>query len=156
MLLGLRCLAGVHWVLHPVSGCSHRGCDCSLDDSVVVLFDSTCLFLRRRSCVFFLSSCSARGRLLLSLFWCCFCASSCGACGFPRRVLLQVTLRGFRYLSGSSCLSCSCGGAMLLVLRCLGFVAWFSTWCRALPAGGAAYPAAGYPWGLLPFLTPSA
>ena len=36
-------LAGVHWVLHPVSGCSHRGCDCSLDDSVVVLFDSTCL-----------------------------------------------------------------------------------------------------------------
>ena len=36
-------LAGVHWVLHPVSGSSHRGCDCSLDDSVVVLFDSTCL-----------------------------------------------------------------------------------------------------------------
>ena len=36
-------LAGVHWVLHPVSGCSHRGCDCSLDDSVVVLFDSSCL-----------------------------------------------------------------------------------------------------------------
>ena len=32
-------LAGVHWVLHPVSGCSHRGCDCPLDDSVVVLFD---------------------------------------------------------------------------------------------------------------------
>ena len=36
-------LAGVHWDLHPVSGCSHRGCDCSLDDSVVVLFGSTCL-----------------------------------------------------------------------------------------------------------------
>ena len=36
-------LAGVHWVLPPVSGGSHRGCDCSLDDSVVVLFDSTCL-----------------------------------------------------------------------------------------------------------------
>ena len=71
-------------------------------------------FLRRRSCVFFLSSCSAWGRLLLSLFWCCFCASSCGACGFPRRVLLQVTLKGFRNLSGSSCLSCSCGGALLL------------------------------------------
>ena len=48
---------------------------------------------------------------------------------------------------------------MLLCLRCLGCVAWFSTWCRALPPGpavGAAYPAAGYPWGLLPFLTPSA
>ena len=36
-------LAGLHWVLHPVSGGSHRGCDYSLDDSVVVLFDSTCL-----------------------------------------------------------------------------------------------------------------
>ena len=37
-------LAGVHWVLHPVSGGSHRGCDCSLDDSVVDFFDSTCLW----------------------------------------------------------------------------------------------------------------
>ena len=73
-------------------------------------------FLRRRSCVFFLSSCSAWGRLLLSLFWCCFCASSCG---FLRRVLPQVTLRGFCNLSGSSCLSCSCGGALLLGWRCL-------------------------------------
>ena len=36
-------LARVHWVLHPVSGCSHRRCDCPLDDSVLVLFDSTCL-----------------------------------------------------------------------------------------------------------------
>ena len=39
-------------------------------------------FLRRRSCVFFLSSCLVWGRLLLSLFWCGFCASSWGACGF--------------------------------------------------------------------------
>ena len=56
----------------------------------------------------------------------------------------------------ASCLSCSCSGALLLGLRCLGCVAWFSTWCRALPPGpavGAASPAAGYPWGLLPFLT---
>ena len=44
--------------------------------------------------------------------WCCFCASSCGTCGFPQRVLPQVTLRVLRGLSGSSCLSCSCGGAM--------------------------------------------
>ena len=36
-------LAGVSWVLHPVSGSSHRGCDCSLGDSIVVLFGSTCL-----------------------------------------------------------------------------------------------------------------
>ena len=51
-------------------------------------------FLRRRSCVFFLSSCSVWGRLLLSLFWCGFCASSWGACGFPRRVLPLVALSG--------------------------------------------------------------
>ena len=38
-----------------------------------------------------------------------FCASSCG---FPRRILPQVPLRGLRTLSGSRCLSCSCGGAM--------------------------------------------
>ena len=112
------------------------------------------IFLRRRSCVFFLSSCSAWGRLLLSLFWCCFCASSCGACGFPQRVLSQVTLRGFRNLSGSSCLSCSCGGALLLGLRGLWCAAWFSTLCRALPPGPAvcaAYPAAGCPWGFSAF-----
>ena len=35
--------AGVRWVLHPVSGSSHRGCANSLGDSVVVLFGSTCL-----------------------------------------------------------------------------------------------------------------
>ena len=34
------------------------------------------VLLRRRSCVFFLSSCWVWGRLLLSLFWCGFCASS--------------------------------------------------------------------------------
>ena len=51
-------------------------------------------FLRRRSGVFFLSSCWMRGRLLLSLFWCGFCASSWGACGFSRRVLRLVTLVG--------------------------------------------------------------
>ena len=126
-------------------------------------------FLGRRSCVFFLSSCSARGRLLLSLLlgfasvplpaapavfrgvscrrlplggyspygssylFCSGCramsvgfavswvrrlvfnlvpCSSSGACGFPQHVLPQVTLRGLRNLSGSGCLSCSCGGTM--------------------------------------------
>ena len=111
-------------------------------------------FLRRRSCAFFLSSCSAWGRLLLSLFWCGLCASSWGACGFPRRVLPQVTFRGFRNLSGSSCLSYSCGGALLLGWQCLWCVAWFSTLCRALlpgPAVCAAYPAASYPWGFSDF-----
>ena len=81
------------------------------------------------------------------------CASSCGAGGFPRHVLLQVTLRGFRNLSGSR---------PVLLLQwsfVVGFAvswcaAWFSTLCRALPPGpavGAAYPAAGYPWGFSAF-----
>ena len=36
-------LAGVHWVLHPVSGSSHGGCDCSSGGSVVVPFGSSFL-----------------------------------------------------------------------------------------------------------------
>ena len=51
-------------------------------------------FLRQRSCVFFLSSCSVWGRLLLSLFWCGFCASSWGACSFPRRVCRWLPFAG--------------------------------------------------------------
>ena len=111
------------------------------------------LFLRRRSCVFFLSSCSAWGRLLLSLFWCGFWTSSWGACGFRRRILPQVTLRGFRNLSGSSCLSCSCGGALLLGWRSLVRRLVFCL-CHALPPGPAvcaAYPTAGCPWGFSDF-----
>ena len=38
-----QCFSCTGWVLHPVSGSSHRGCDCSLGVSVVVLFGSTCL-----------------------------------------------------------------------------------------------------------------
>ena len=60
-------LAGVRWVLHPVSGCSHRGCDYSLDDSVVVLFDS---YLPLGLCLLFC-------RLLLRF------STSVGAVRFP-------------------------------------------------------------------------
>ena len=130
------------------------GFSCGPPSLVVPVCVCVGFLLRGRSCVFFLSSCSAWGILLLSLFWCCFCASSWGACDFPRRVLLQVTLRGFCNLSGSSCLSCSCGGALLLGWRCLWCAAWFSTLCRALPPGPtvcAAYPAAGCPWGFSDF-----
>ena len=35
--------AGVRWVLHPVSGSSHWGCDCSLGDSVGVPYGSPSL-----------------------------------------------------------------------------------------------------------------
>ena len=141
------------------------------------------------------------GLALVGLFWCGFCASSWGTCGFPRHVLqlvtlngfsnflapvswptpavdvcccvggvlvhhlvfylvpAQLTLSGFCYLSGSSLLAYSCGGALLLGWRCLGCVAWFSTLCRALPPGPAvcaAYPAAGSLGDFLPFLSPGA
>ena len=37
-------LAGVRWVLHPVTVSSHRGCGCSLGDSVVVPYGSPCVW----------------------------------------------------------------------------------------------------------------
>ena len=61
--------------------------------------------------------------------------------------LLLLTLSGCGNLSGSSLLVYSCGGA-LLGWRCLCYVTWFSTMCRALPLGPAAcaaFPAAGSP-----------
>ena len=51
-------LAGVHWVLHPVSGGSHRGCVSSLDDSVVVLL--TLLASRSLFCCSVVSSYGSR------------------------------------------------------------------------------------------------
>ena len=75
-----------------------------------------CGFMRvlrlRRSWVLLLSSCSAWGRCLLHLFLgfllCLFLrllwvSAACPAAGYLWRLL---------YLSGSSCLSCSCGGAL--------------------------------------------
>ena len=65
-----------------------------------------------QSWVLLLFSCSARGRCLLHLFLgfllCLFLrllrvSTACPAAGYLWRLL---------YLSGSSCLSCSCGGAM--------------------------------------------
>ena len=72
------------------------------------------------------------------------CASSCGACGFPRRVLPQVALRGLRNLSGSRCLSCSCGGALSVGFAV--FLVWrlFSALCRALPSAPAVLRSSPY------------
>ena len=60
--------------------------------------------------------------------------------------LLLLPFSGCGNLSGSSLLVYSCGGALLLGWRCLCYVTWFSTMCRALPPGPAAcaaFPAAG-------------
>ena len=50
-------LAGVRWVLHPVSGCSHGGCDCSLGDCVGVPYGSP--FLSSFVSCSVISSCSS-------------------------------------------------------------------------------------------------
>ena len=88
----------------------------------------------------------------------CFCASSCGSCGFPQSVLLQVTLRGFRYLFwlllpvlllgwSSVCWVCGVLGQALGFPPCAVLFFWGLRF-------GAASPATGCPSGLLPFLTP--
>ena len=92
-------LAGVHWVLHPVSGCSHRVCDCSLDDSVVVLFDSTCLL--GFVCCSVVSSYGSR------LLW--------GLCG---------SLLAFPCLRVGALLACGVYGASSLRVCSLGCPSW--------------------------------
>ena len=100
-------------------------------------------FLRRRSCVFFLSSCWVRGRLLLSLFWCGFCASSWGACSFPRRVLRLVTLSGFRNL-WLQLAGLPLQWTFVVGLAVSWYTTWFSTFCQrsfplhCLPFAGSA------------------
>ena len=54
---------------------------------------------------------------------------------FQQCVLPQITLRGLRKLSGFSCLSCSCGGALSVGLAVSWCSPWFSTLCRALLLG---------------------
>ena len=72
-----------------------------------------------------------------------------GRLRFSAACLPLVTLSGFRNLSGSSWLACSCSGDLLLGWRCLWCTTWFSTLCRALPPGPAV--CAGYPWGVSAF-----
>ena len=49
----------------------------------------------RRSWVLLLSSCSAWGDVCCTSSWVSFCASSCGACGFPQHVLPRVPFGGY-------------------------------------------------------------
>ena len=106
-----------------------------------------------------LSSCSAWGRLLLSLFWCGFCASSCGACCFPRRVLPQVTLRGSTtFLAPVACPAPAvelCGWVCDVFGAPLGFLP-----CAVLFLLGLRFAQLSLPQvalgGFLPFLSPGA
>ena len=63
-----------------------------------------------------------------------FCASSCR---FPCRTLQQVTLRGFRILSVSICLSCSCSGAISVAFAVSLVQRVFSVLSLALPTAPA-------------------
>ena len=113
-------------------------------------------FLGRRSSVFFLSSCWARGWLLLSrwLEFACVPLPAAPAV-FPQHVLPQVTLRGLRKLfwlqlpvlllrCSSVCWVCGVFGAAL------GFPP-----CAVLFFRGLRF-CAGCPSGFLPFLSPYA
>ena len=82
-------LAGVHWVLLPVSGGSHRACVCSVVDSIVVLLGSTCLWA----------------------FVCCSVVSTCGS-GLLWR--LCGSLLAFPCLRVGALLACGVSGASSL------------------------------------------
>ena len=112
------------------------------------------IFLRRRSCVFFLSSCSALGRLLFSFFLllllCLFLrrlrfSAACPAAGYPQGVpqpfwlQLLVLLLRWSFIVGFAVswvrrlvfylVSCSSSGAC----------GWRYLPCRRLPLGVAAF-----------------
>ena len=75
-------LAGVHWVLHPVSGSSHGGCDCFLGGSVVVPFGSPFLSLCYLFCHLLLRLSTSVGAVLCSLLvFPCLRVGTLLACG---------------------------------------------------------------------------
>ena len=70
-------------------------------------------FLGRRSCVFFLSSWWVRGCLLLASDCCLLlCLFLRHWRSFRSVSCRRLPLRGYATCSGSSCLSCTCGGAL--------------------------------------------
>ena len=112
-------LAGVRWVLLPVSGSSHGGCACSLGGSVVVPYGSPCL----RALFLALSSPPA----VLTLCGCCAlfiawfplpwggCASGlrCLRRQFAVESAVSAALRGWSSFSGLCwSFTCSCGGVV--------------------------------------------
>ena len=149
-------LAGVRWVLHPVSGSSHRGCDCSLGDSVVVLFGSTCLW--GFVCCSVVSSCgsqplwglcSVHCLLSLALGWVCFWLKvsmapvRCEVCNLGCPSWLVLLLRSLFVLH----LLLRWGGLVtclwpLLLLQCVGLL-WGSLLRRSVALGSCAPSPAG-------------
>ena len=158
LTLGYQCffctgwLAGVRWVLHPVSGSSHRGCDCSLGGSVMVPFGSTCLWSFVRCSV--VSSCGSRPLwglcsvhclLSLALGWVRFWPTvstapvRCEVCSLSCPSWLVLLLRSLFVLH----LLLRWGGLVtclwpLLLLQCVGLLwglccAVLSPWALARP-----------------------
>ena len=136
--------------------CGGWPCSFSLRTSSLVFPACFCgSFLMRRSCIFLLSSCSVWGRHLLSLLL--GFASVPLPAVFRGVVLPQVTLRGLRNLSGSRCLSCSCGGAMSVGFAVSLVRRLFSALCRAPPPAPAvlrSFPCRRLPFGVSAFFWP--
>ena len=101
-------LAGVRWVLHPVSGSSHGGCDCSLGDSVGVPYGSHCL----------------------SGFVTCSVISSCSSCPLwmlcSVHCLVYLALRWVRFWPAVSMAPVRCG------VGSLGCPSWLVPLLRSL------------------------
>ena len=139
-------LAGVRWVLHPVSGSSHRGCVCSLGDSVVAPFLAP---LASRALLVVLSSPPAVLDLCggCALFTACFPLPSGGCASglrrqFAAKFAVSAALRGWRSLFVLHLLW-QWGGLVtclwpLLLLLCVGLLwglccAVLSPWALARP-----------------------
>ena len=146
-------LAGVRWVLHPVSGSSHGGCDCSLGGSVMVPYGSPCLsgFV---TCSVISSCgsqplwvlCSVHCLVSLALGWVYFWPAvsmapvRCGVCSLGCPLWLVLLLRSLLVLH----LLLRWGGLVtglwpLLLLLCVGLLwglccAVLSPWALARPA----------------------
>ena len=123
----------------------------ALQTSSLVVPDVVCeSFLGRWSCVFFLSSCWLWGWLLLSLFWCGFCASSLGACvfrgvscrwlslGVPQPFWLQLAdlLLQWRLVVGLAVSLVHHLVFYLVLCSSFGACGWRHFPCRGLPLGG--------------------
>ena len=94
-------------------------------------------------------------------FWCCFCDSSCGACGFPRSDLQQVTLGGYAtFLAPVACpapaveLCCWVCGVLGVSLGFLPGVVLFLRGLRLALLPSRRLPLEGFclSWHLLPAL----
>ena len=111
-------LAGVRWVLHPVSVSSHGGCDCCLGGSGVVPYGFPCLSGLLLVCHLLLRFSPSVGAVLCSLLgFPCLRVGALLACGVYGASSLRSLQPRLPFVVGPPsqvCLSftCSCGGVV--------------------------------------------